>query len=244
MRVLIFDIWAPFGHFRVPYTTTSPLTYPIPTKTAVAGMISAIIGIDKNEYLKYFDSESFKIGIRIIESIKMTHINENFINVKEVSFFARWKEGKNPRTQINVEFLKDCKYRLYIYHNNEELYQKLKTNLENHQSVYSVCMGLSECLANFNYVCESELQQKRSNSEEIKVNSVVPLSKIRRDSILISSEGMKYVKIHIPIELSEDRTLKKTEDLLIEKDGKSIPLKNIEYFEVVTKEGTENIILF
>ncbi len=243
MKILIFDISSSFGHFIVPYTISSPITYPIPTKTAISGMISAIIGIDKREYLKYFNNKNFKIGIKIINPIKILHINENFINVKEVKFFERMKSNRNPRTQINVEFLKDCKYRLYVYHEDEKkIYNELKNRLENHESVYSLSMGLSECLANYEYYGEKELLEKKTDENTIEIHSVVPVSQISNDSLVIDIENpRKYLKVHIPVALSENRELTKTEEILLERDEKSIHLKNIRYYSLDNKE---NIFLF
>jgi len=46
-KYLVFDISASYGHFKKPYTTTSPLTYSIPTRTAVSGIIAAVLGFGK-----------------------------------------------------------------------------------------------------------------------------------------------------------------------------------------------------
>ena len=53
MKCLVFDIKGDYGHFKKYYTTSSPLTFSIP-RTTVSGMIGALIGLDKEEYLKYF----------------------------------------------------------------------------------------------------------------------------------------------------------------------------------------------
>lgn len=246
MKVLIFDIEAPFAHFKVPYTTSSPLTYPIPTKTAIAGMIAGIIGLDKSDYTKYFTINNFQLAIRILNPIKTIHINENFINVKEVPDFHQWKKGKNPRTQINIEFIKDCAYRLFIWHKDNKIYFTLKENLERHQSYYSLCMGLSECLSNFKFICESELIEKVSVDTEINISSVIPLSQLKNNlsQIVFGHENRKYLKVHIPIELSEKRELTKSEEILFERDGKEIYLTNIKYYEVMADNKNENIMIF
>ena len=46
-EVLIFDIQGEYGHFRKYNTTTSPLTYSIPTSTAIAGILGAILGMER-----------------------------------------------------------------------------------------------------------------------------------------------------------------------------------------------------
>ncbi|WP_231717005.1 CRISPR-associated protein Cas5 [Desulfosarcina ovata] len=49
-RVLAFKLWGDYGHFRKYYTTTSPLTFEFPPPTSVVGIVSAIIGLDKEQY--------------------------------------------------------------------------------------------------------------------------------------------------------------------------------------------------
>ena len=46
-EILIFDIQSEYGHFRKYNTTTSPLTYSIPTRTAIAGILGAILGMER-----------------------------------------------------------------------------------------------------------------------------------------------------------------------------------------------------
>ena len=60
-KYLVFDISASYGHFKKPYTTTSPLTYSIPTRTAVTGIIAAMLGLGKEEHLKHFQRSKLKL---------------------------------------------------------------------------------------------------------------------------------------------------------------------------------------
>ena len=128
MKVIVFDIWADYGHFKTAYTTTSPISYPIPPKTSVYGMLGTIIGLDKNKYLNHFQDDNCQIAIKINKPIQKTHISENLLNTKVVTkknYFARWNEGTSPRTQIKIEFLKDASYRLYVSLQDEQLFKKL-----------------------------------------------------------------------------------------------------------------------
>ncbi len=238
-QVLVFDIFAPFAHFRVPYTTTSPITYPIPPKTTIAGIVSTIIGIDKSEYLKYYNSNNFKIAIKIVNPIKMIHICENFLNVKEIKFFSRWMKGKNPKTQIKIEFLKDVRYRIYIWHSNIEIYKKLKENLSKHLSYYSLCMGISECLANYEFLGEYDIYKNKTIDIPVEISSIIPLSLISKDSLIFDNTPSRYLKIHLPMELSKDRELLRTEEVLVERDAKLVKLKNLEFLNC----NDENILL-
>ena len=85
-RLLVFDVWGDYAHFRRFYTTTSPLTFPIPPRTAICGLIGAILGLEKtnNEYLKYFKLKDAFIGLRLLKPVKKTIISENFIHTKKI----------------------------------------------------------------------------------------------------------------------------------------------------------------
>ena len=69
-QVLVFDIWGEYAHFRKYYTTTSPLSYSLPTRTALTGLIGAITGFKKDEYLKHFTKDQAFIAVRLLKPIK------------------------------------------------------------------------------------------------------------------------------------------------------------------------------
>ena len=123
MKVLVLDLWGDYAHFRKYFTTSSPLTFAFPPKTALYGIVSAIIGLDKNEYLKYFQDKKCKIAIRILNPIKKTRISINYIDTK----IAVDMGGIICRKQVNLVVLNDVKYRIYFYHEDNELQEKLKT---------------------------------------------------------------------------------------------------------------------
>jgi CRISPR-associated protein Cas5h len=118
MKILAFNIWADFGHFKKYYTTSTPLTFSIPPKTAIFGIIGAILGYDKDEYLRFINGENTKVGIKILKPIRKTRFTFNYIDTKNSNSFHLIK----VRTQIKTEFLKGPAYRLYINHSNEKIF--------------------------------------------------------------------------------------------------------------------------
>jgi CRISPR-associated protein Cas5h len=251
MKLLVFDIYAPYAHFRVPYTTSSPLTYPFPPKTSIYGMISALIGLNKNKYLEYFQNNSCKVAIGIQNPIKKTAITENFIDVKKVDrkkFYARIPYGKSSRTQIRLELIQDPCYRVFFYHKDEYLYNEVKRHLENHKSVYTLSMGLSELLANYTYMGEYEIENK-INPDFVKISSIIPMENLVINNLKLIESEKKFLKVHTTTEFATDRTILKSADFLLECTGKSIGLKDYQYQHVKDmKESLENkevnIILF
>ena len=78
-KLLVFDIWGNYAHYKQIYATTSAISYPIPFKTAIYGYVSAILGFNKieNNYLKYFQDGNCKIGLQLLNEISTTRINTN-----------------------------------------------------------------------------------------------------------------------------------------------------------------------
>lgn len=243
MKILIFDIWGDHGHFKVPYTTTSPLTHPVPSKTALYGIISAIMGYDKRNYLNYFQNKSWLFGIGIRNPVTKTHISENLINSKVAKMFSRMEKGKSCRTQIRFEFLKEPCFRIYVHTKDAEKINLLESFLMSHKSTYTLSLGLSECLANYNFVGSFQAIQKCENKKFIELHSILPLHMINDSSQLeILKEDRKYIKTHLPLEMKPDRELIESGDFLIEANGKPISVSLESYIEI--SELSENVILF
>lgn len=242
--IVVFDLFGDFGHFKVPYTTTSPLTFPFPPKTAIYGILSAILGLDKNSYLNHFQNKVFKVGISTRNPVKKITIAENFINTKVAKMFARMSSTKSSRTQIRVEFLKDPRFRIYCTSNNTEMLLQLNELLKEHKTQYTISLGLSECLANISYVGLHEEQKMSKPSDFILLNSVLPLEFLEENTDLKISlnSDRKYLKIHMPVEMKEDRELIESAYFLIESSGSTIEVKPKEYYRL--EDLKENIILF
>lgn len=214
MRVLVFDIWGEFGHFRKQYTTTSPLTFSIPPRTSIAGMIGAIIGLGKDEYLQYFSKSDASIAVRIMRPIKKTRIAENLIDTKSADLMSRIKN----RTQIRFELLKDVKYRIYFSHTSEEIYNKLYSLLKEHKSVYTLCLGLSEHIANYEFIGEIVGVSEFSDSEK-EVHSII----LEKELLKINFEEEKeYFSETIPLEMIPEREVTEYGKVLFERNAKSI----------------------
>jgi CRISPR-associated protein Cas5h len=59
-----FELWAGFGAFRDPLTITQSMTFSIPPKTTIGGMLAAVLGVDYQDYFE--DPEFFCFGYSLI----------------------------------------------------------------------------------------------------------------------------------------------------------------------------------
>lgn len=125
MKTLVFDVFGDYGHFRKYYTTSSPLTFSFPPPPTVKGMLGAIAGIDKKEYLKVFSEENCKVAIRILNPIKKIRLGLNLINTKGNYWIPYKAKNHEARTQVKTEFVKDAAYRIYFMHKDNDLFEDI-----------------------------------------------------------------------------------------------------------------------
>ncbi len=244
-KIIVFDVWAEYAHFRKFYTTTSPLTFSVPPRTAICGLIGAIAGLSKaeNEYLKYFPFEEAKIGLRILNPIKNTIVAQNLINTKKNKVKGPGMNLITQRTQIRFEFLKSPKYRIYFaYIGKNEKLLELKNLLMQHKSVYTPVLGLSENIANFSFVGEFEIEQKNS-CDFVSINSVIPLGQTTENGILFDYNA-EYFSERQPLMLNIERVAEKYDDIIFERNGRPVEVKTKNgYFEIYGKEKEKIVFI-
>lgn len=230
-KVLVFDIWGDYAHFRRIETTTSPLTYSIPTVTALSGIVSAVVGLERDSYYEFFSKENAKFAIRILQPIKKVRINLSLIDTSRG--FYLWDIKENPRTLIPFEFVKNPEYRIYVWLKNGKLYDELKEFLENHKTFYTPYLGISGLIANFSFIGEFKNIVLKKTSKEEKIHSV-----IRRDRMEIVVEDGIYGLERIPMVMNKDRVVQEYVDILYEMNARELKIKEGEFYKV----GEENIV--
>ncbi len=236
MRVLVFDLYGDLAHFRKYYTTTSPLTFSFPPPPTIAGILGAIYGASRDDYLDIFGYENCKIALRILNPIKKVRMGINLVNTKDNRYFLLIKKKNHePRIQIFTEFVKLPKYRVYFWHQDNKILDKLITMIKSHQSFYTVSLGLSELLAVFNFIGIYEAQEIKNSKEEI--NTIISMSNILDKGIEIQPDR-KYFKEKIPIKMTHERVVEIYDDVIFELEGKTIKALLKTFYQL---ENGENI---
>ena len=230
-KVIVFEVWGDYAHFRQYFTTTSPLSYSVPPRTALAGLISAITGIygiDKNEYLKHFTKDKARIALKITSPIKKVRISENLIDTKKAKKMHLIKQ----RTRIRFEFVKDPKYKIYFAHTDKDLHEKVKGLLQEHQCIYTPCLGLSELLCNFEYKGEYKISESQSEGF-VMIDSIVPNTYLKEPEF---ENGKEYFSVIMPAEMKEGRVVTEYEEVLYERQGDKIKAKVSRFWELENNE--------
>lgn len=214
-KVLAFDLWGDYAHFRKHYTTTSPLTFSLPPRTTLCGLLAAIIGLDKTEYLCHFSDKEASVGVQLLSEVKKTILAENLIDTKKA---GRMMNEIRQRTQIRFELLKDPKYRIFVHHKDMSIHLKLKEMLRAHKTVYTPCLGLSELIANFKYVGEYDGKSVEPKTE-IELVTALPKKNLIE---LIFRDNFEYMSETMPVNMLADRTVTEYMPVIFERKTRSL----------------------
>lgn len=242
-RVLIFDLKGPFAHFRKFYTNSSSLSYTVPPRTVIAGLIAGLIGMpsehhttDKSKiYYEKFNSEDCFISVSLKTTIRKIMQTVNYYNTKFQNYSLRYQIPLEILTPVNKN---DIVYRIYFYI-KESIYNDLKNRLIISQYVYPPYMGISEFLASIEYIDEGNLTPLSEISE---LRSLCKLNYI--DEFFNTGE-FRYLTEKMPTFFNNDRNPGKPDDYVVEMKGKSIKAKFKEegiFYSVEYKENGSNVV--
>lgn len=168
--MIVFRFWSRFGAFKDPLGISQNITFSLPPKTAIGGMMGAVLGKAPEEIFsdeEYFD---FSYSVVLLQPIRKQSFAQNYINDYTKSAATKLDEmqkfrNKNPKNtflKLHQEgFKKGAKptfrellinpnYLIVVDNFKHEV--QLREYMANHHSVFPVYMGNSEFAANFSFV--------------------------------------------------------------------------------------------
>ncbi len=245
-EVLIFDIQSEYGHFRKYNTTTSPLTYSIPTRTAIAGILGAILGMERElrdgvypekaePVQEFFSKDRSDIAVQIMRPVKKENIGFNLINTK-MSFYDLTKAG---RTQIEFELVKDVHYRIFLTMDNKSKFKELSERIIHKRHHFTPYLGLAQFTTLVDFVQITNAQHVPGSCDFVEIITAVNMSKLQGEPPVEFQKEFFYSANNMPIAMNRDREVLEYSEVLIEKNGNPLKVKVSDYYTI---EGVGNIL--
>lgn len=211
-KVIEMDIWSNFGCFSKPFSNTGGiLSYLIPPKTSIVGMIGAVLGYEfdglDDDIYKIEELYDIKISIQPLFDLKTKRVTFN--NVEGTT-------EKVKISNIHQDVLINPYYKLFIsfpdsLNDKEDLFIN---RIKNHETIFSLYMGRNEFPLSFE-LCDvfeyesiilnlNNLEEFFSNDEKIygslnrsivKDTQLVSISKTSNENNLIFSFSKNSEKI-------------------------------------------------
>lgn len=153
-----------WGHFKKPETNNNPLSHDLITKTALIGLIGAVLGIEREDMKSNFPqlSEDLLYGVQLLHPVKK--ISWGFTSRRAISPTA---EG----TPKYFEFLKDPKFLVSIALKNDQsnsIFEKFKQYIKEEQAIYPAVLGWHNCPASLHWESEGDFSEIKHGTFETK----------------------------------------------------------------------------
>lgn len=181
-RCLSVTVRGPWGHFRRIEGNIVKQTYRIVPRTTVAGLLAAVLGIERDGYYNLFGPGQSAIAIEPVEELRTVNMPVNALSTADENLQSLNGRGKisvklpdptDLRQQHNYEVLVDPAYRIDVALADEERYRELHETLAAGKSHYVPSLGLSEYLAELEFHGESIIENGPDDGI-VAVDSAVP----------------------------------------------------------------------
>lgn len=160
MRGLILIIEGNYAHFRKPETNNNPLSHDFITKTALIGLIGAVLGKERDEMRFLFPrlSEDLLYGVKVLNPVKKESWGFTMHKAKVMSDMA-------PKY---MELLKFPKFKIAIALRNkrcetQNIFDNFIKSLKNNKAKYTPVLGLHNCPAKLTLLSEGEFSDGKND---------------------------------------------------------------------------------
>ena len=154
MKAAIIKVEGNWAHFKKPETNNNPLTHDFITKTALLGLIGAVLGIERNEMRPLYPqlSEDLLYGVQILEAVKKESWS---FKLRSVTDYL----AKSPR---QMEFLKNPKCSVAVALRNDGsnvIFENFVAAIERGEAKFTPVLGLHNCPASLSLTARGEFEE-------------------------------------------------------------------------------------
>lgn len=223
LRIVEFRLIGKFGHFQKAEGATAAMTYLIPPRTVILGLIGAVLGMPKDAPQVLLESAAIAISGKVPET-----------------FWHKVKFRKNPPAALPSRITaqqagssSDEKtalfYQEWLFRPSYSIYVSLPTDyqdefewrLDQRRWHFQPCLGISELSADLELV-STGIGERRSPGA-IDLSSVAPADSCVLDLDSIFARGAVIKAVLMPQSLNADRVFHHRR-YYIEREGKPIPV--------------------
>ncbi len=239
--MVAFEIRSRFGAFRDPFTISQHLTLPLPPKSAVAGMVAAVLG--EAEYLGKREYREFLYSVVVPGPVRRKSFAQNFINdytKKGATRLSALKKGdpkeiakgfrdpKAPQKPANRELLIEPRYLIFVDRFDRE--RELLERLLQRRYGFTPYMGNSEFVAALRHLPIERVETVRG---EVELDSFVRGDE--KDKIILNPQ-VRYTPLMLSAAMGAERRVDEVVEV-VWADG-PVRLNESEAQRIVTKVGT------
>ena len=253
--VLTFHLKGKMGHFRRYYSNSSSLTYSIPPRTTICGIVAGLLGMERDSYYEQFSLENCNIAVAIRSPIKKQIYKLNLLMIKSSNDLNGSQEfhSQTPTEMILPANIRtdNLHYQVWIHHKEINIMNKLhKTLRKMHYNCGYGSTSIPVSLGTAYHIGWLEYNDKngkiaglsRSSEDALEFDSVLP-TQLLKDLCFDNIKDGEYqlIREELPMEFDKDRRLtpQGMGDVLINLTSLRIKAQVNEYVELA---GNQRIV--
>ncbi|MFN7947724.1 MAG: CRISPR-associated protein Cas5 [Blastocatellia bacterium] len=160
MNGFLFDLRGNWAHYRKPETNNNPLTHDFITKTAVLGLIGAVLGVERREMARLFPqlSEDLLYGVCV----------KNEVRKESWAFTLRYVTDFFQKAPKQMEFLKNPENRIALALRGErsgDIFAAFQAAVKEREARFTPVLGLHNCPAELSFVSAGEFTAETGEFE-------------------------------------------------------------------------------
>jgi len=205
MQVLSLRWSAKYGHFLRAEANINALSYPIPPRTAILGLLAAILGFEKDTLPSRLDKTQIAIGGEIPQRfwhrVKLRKDPPTALPMT-IKTGQKGSGGANEKVALILqEWLWQPNFLVHIaMPENQACFSELCNRVAEKRWHFSPCMGLSELFADIEFIgCA---QAKSIHKGQIKISSIFPQTAGR---VLNTEQPLGIHLLRMPHSVTTDR---------------------------------------
>jgi CRISPR-associated protein Cas5h len=205
MNVVAFTYSAKFGHFLRAEANANGVTYPVPPRTVLLGLVGAVLGLEKDTPQVQLAEARLAIGGKLPKRFwHKTNVRKD--PPAALPFQVKAKDKGSSSAQRNFRFpqewLWEPKYRVWAAL-PEAYHADFATRLRERRWHFGPCMGLSEMLADLSEVVETAAERLPAGVHQ--VNTAAPQDAVRVDTATACKDDLTLQALRMSVSATPDR---------------------------------------
>lgn len=238
MELIKFQLKGRFAHFLRAEASASALSYPVPPRTVILGILGAVLGLPKDKP----QVELTETNVAISGSLPATHWHRVKLRKDPPTMLPRvikknQKADKNTApekaTLLLQEWLFEPDYIIWVSVPNPYYQVEFKRRLIEKQWHFTPCLGLSEMIADIEYLGTFECSLLPEGTYDIC--SVFPQKLASIDIEQVFERGLSIHLLQMPRTVTPDRVFSHC-TYITERKARPVPVKTDKAYKIENKE--------
>ncbi|MCP2239496.1 CRISPR-associated protein Cas5 [Thermoanaerobacterium thermosaccharolyticum] len=242
MKVVSFSVNGKMAHFRKVHSNASVLSYFLPPRTTISGIVAGLLGMERDTYYETFSIDNCKIAVACQMPIKKCMQKLNHLMIKSKNDLNGSAENHSQAATELVIPLNIrtgyVSYQIWIHHSDNNIMEKLEWIVNDMPMYYT--QGISVALGtafNLGWIEKKGVYEAEEvyKSDVVDMYSAIPMEYI--DDIKLQNmtdRWYRLIKEEVPLEFTKGRkiTERGLKNILINIEGSPIKVTAKQYVKL------------